>query len=47
MSDHKQRTKVYSLTAAGKKQLVKERSHWEQLSAAIAGILNRPEEGKA
>lgn len=41
LSDNKQRTKVYSLTAAGKKQLGSARSRWDQLSAAIAGILHR------
>jgi transcriptional regulator len=45
MSDNKQRAKVYALTAAGKKQLVSARSRWDQLSAAIAGILNRRVEG--
>ena len=29
-----------ALTAAGKKQLSKERSRWSQLSDAIAGVLN-------
>jgi transcriptional regulator len=40
ISEHNQRVKVYSLTARGKKQLASERSRWEQLSEAIAGILN-------
>jgi PadR family transcriptional regulator PadR len=40
MSEKKQRVKVYRLTAAGKKQLASERSRWEQLAGAIAGILN-------
>ena len=31
--------KVYQLTAAGKKQLTRERSKWSQLSDAIAGVL--------
>jgi PadR family transcriptional regulator len=47
VSDNKQRVKVYRLTAAGKKQLASERSRWEQLSGAIAGILDpakRPSE---
>jgi PadR family transcriptional regulator PadR len=47
VSDNKQRVKVYKLTAAGKKQLASERSRWERLSAAIAGILDpakRPRE---
>ena len=47
VSDNKQRVKVYRLTAAGRKQLASERSRWEQLSGAIASILNpakRPSE---
>ncbi|HKX27616.1 MAG TPA: PadR family transcriptional regulator [Blastocatellia bacterium] len=40
VSENNQRIKVYRLTAAGKKQLAAERSRWEQLSEAIAGILN-------
>ena len=35
---------TYQLTAAGKKQLAVERSNWERLTAAMAGILN-PLEG--
>jgi PadR family transcriptional regulator PadR len=42
VSDKKQRVRVYRLTAAGRKQLVEERSKWERLSAAIAGILDPP-----
>src|SRR5262249_10811436 len=38
-SDNKQRVKQYCLTAAGKKQLLRERSHWDAMSAAIAGVL--------
>jgi PadR family transcriptional regulator, regulatory protein PadR len=40
VSENKQRVKIYRLTTAGKKQLLAERSRWEQLSDAIAGILN-------
>ena len=40
VSENKQRTKVYRLTAAGKKQLTSERSRWERISEAIAGVLN-------
>jgi len=40
VSDSNQRTRVYRLTATGKKQLLHERSRWEQLTDAIAGILN-------
>ena len=39
-SENNQRVKVYRLTAAGKKQLLSERSRWEQLSEAMAGILD-------
>ena len=39
LSDNKQRIKEYRLTAAGKKQLLSERSRWNRLSGAIAGIL--------
>ena len=42
MSERNQRTRVYELTAAGRKQLVHERSRWEQLSAAIGTILAHP-----
>src|ERR671928_678795 len=40
LSERHQRVKVYRLTPAGKKQLAAQRSSWEQLSAAIAGVLN-------
>jgi PadR family transcriptional regulator, regulatory protein PadR len=42
MSDNKQRVRVYRLTAAGRKQLVAERSRWDELSQAISGVLNPP-----
>jgi PadR family transcriptional regulator, regulatory protein PadR len=38
-SENNQRTRVYRLTAAGKKQLLAERSKWEQLTDAMAGVL--------
>ena len=44
ISDNNQRVKAYRLTAAGRKQLAAERSNWEKLSEAIAGILNPPEQ---
>lgn len=47
VSDNKQRVRVYRLTAAGKRQLLSERSRWEQLSEAIAGILNPAKENEA
>jgi PadR family transcriptional regulator PadR len=40
-----QRTRVYRLTAAGRRQLVAERSRWDLLVAAITGILAKPQEG--
>jgi len=39
-SENKQRTKVYRLTATGRRQLVTERSRWKQLLEAMSGILN-------
>lgn len=46
VSENKQRVRVYRLTAAGKKQLLSERSRWEQFSEAIAGILNPAKENE-
>jgi len=40
VSENKQRVKVYRLTALGRKQLASERSRWQQLMDAMAGILN-------
>ena len=45
LSANKQRTRVYRLTAAGRRQLVSERSRWETLVGAITGVLTRPQEG--
>jgi transcriptional regulator len=42
VSANKQRVRVYRLTAAGQKRLSAERSRWEQLSEAIAGIFTTP-----
>ena len=47
MSENKQRTRVYRLTAAGRRQLASERSRWQTLVAAMSGILARPREGDA
>jgi PadR family transcriptional regulator PadR len=46
-SDKQQRVRVYHLTAAGKRQLSAERSRWEQLTEAIAGVLNPGKEREA
>ena len=39
VSENKQRAKYYRLTAAGKRQLAQERSRWQQLTQAIASVL--------
>jgi transcriptional regulator len=47
VSDNKQRVKVYRLTTAGRKKLTQERSRWERLLEAMAGVLDasrRPSE---
>jgi transcriptional regulator len=46
ISENNQRTRVYRLTVAGKRQLASERSRWQQLQDAIAGILS-PAKGDA
>ena len=43
-SDNNRRAKYYSLTAAGKKQLVKQAREWEQTTAAVARFFS-PSEG--
>jgi transcriptional regulator len=48
VSENNQRAKYYQLTASGRRQLTAERSRWNQLSAAIAGLFNSPEgEGRS
>ena len=47
VSENKQRVRVYRLTARGKKQLLSERSRWEQLSDAMAGVLSPAKRGQA
>ncbi len=42
LSQNNQRTKVYRLTAMGRRQLLAERSRWKQLLEAMSGILDRP-----
>jgi PadR family transcriptional regulator PadR len=44
VSEKNQRTRVYRLTPAGRRQLVSERSRWEQLIEAVAGVLGRHRE---
>jgi PadR family transcriptional regulator, regulatory protein PadR len=43
VSENNQRTRVYRLTARGKRQLLSERSRWDQLLAAMAGVLDAKE----
>jgi len=46
-SENKQRVRVYRLTARGKRQLLAQRTWWEQLSGAIGSILAPlPERGE-
>jgi transcriptional regulator len=40
VTENNQRAKYYQLTPAGKEQLESERGRWNQLSAAIAGLMN-------
>ena len=47
ISDNNQRVRLYRLRAAGRKQLATERGRWEQLSAAMAHILEVPTEQSA
>lgn len=42
VSENRQRVRVYRLTSAGRKQLAVERTRWEQISRAIAGIMQPP-----
>ena len=44
MSENGQRVRVYTLTATGRKQLAAERSKWERLTQAIAGLIQPPPE---
>jgi PadR family transcriptional regulator, regulatory protein PadR len=39
-TEQNQRAKFYSITAAGRRQLAQNRSKWETMVAAIAGIFN-------
>jgi transcriptional regulator len=43
-SANNRKARFYSLTAAGRKQLVKETARWERLAAAIGRILARDAE---
>jgi PadR family transcriptional regulator, regulatory protein PadR len=41
-----QRVRFYQLTPSGRKQLGTERTRWEQLSTAMAAIMNPPRESE-
>ena len=43
LSENNRRAKVYSLTRHGRKQLEKEQTNWNRLSAAISGVVNLKE----
>ena len=45
VSEHNQRAKYYQLTVSGKKQLAEERGRWNQLTAAISGLMNPVQTG--
>jgi len=47
VSPNKQRTRVYRLTAAGRRQLASERSRWEQLVDAMSAVLAKAQRGEA
>ena len=48
VSENRQRVRVYRLTAPGRKQLAVERTRWEQLTQAMAGVMRAPlAEGEA
>ena len=39
VSENNRRARYYTLTAAGRKQLAAEHSHWKQMTEAIAGLM--------
>ncbi|MBN9662039.1 MAG: PadR family transcriptional regulator [Acidobacteria bacterium] len=45
LTENSQRAKYYSLTVAGRAQLIAERNRWDQFSKAVAGMLSRGVEG--
>ena len=47
VSENRQRVREYRITPTGRKHLRAERTRWEQMTAAIAGILNKPLRGDA
>ena len=47
LSANKQRTRVYRLTAAGRRQLAAERSRWRKLVDAMGALLASPRESES
>jgi PadR family transcriptional regulator len=47
VSENRQRTRVYRLTSAGRRQLTSQRSKWAQFVDAVAGVLARRRTGEA
>jgi transcriptional regulator len=45
VSENSQRTKVYRLTTAGRRELVSERSRWDQLVQAMTSAMNPEKQG--
>ena len=45
VSENRQRVREYRITPQGRRQLTSERSRWDQLVAAMAGVLRRAEGG--
>lgn len=45
-SEHNRRAKYYRLTAAGRKQLMREHSKWSDLVSAIGRVMGPAPEGK-
>jgi PadR family transcriptional regulator, regulatory protein PadR len=46
MSEHNRRAKYYTLTAAGRKQLARERSEWADFVNAVARVMGQVPEVK-
>jgi PadR family transcriptional regulator PadR len=44
-SENGQRVRIYTLTPAGEKQLAAERTKWQRLSYALAGLMLEPQTG--
>ena len=47
VSDNNQRVRVYRWTPAGRRLLIAERSKWDRLARAIAGLLAPPAESES